>query len=103
MGAVRMDRVGSYRVDRGYRMVNNISTKLIALVIFMAILICGFGGYAIYSLAEVEEKVDHIANIETPISQGVARVVEYQLQQELALHVTISISGQGRESRRNLS
>ncbi len=93
-----MDRVGSYRVDRGYRMVNNISTKLIALVIFMAILICGFGGYAIYSLAEVEEKVDHIANIETPISQGVARVVEYQLQQELALHVTISISGQGRSS-----
>ena len=79
-------------------MVSNISTKLIALVFFMAILIFGFGGYAIYSLAEVEKKVDHIANIETPISQGVARVVEYQLQQELALHVTISISGQGRAS-----
>lgn len=77
-------------------MLSNISTKLIALVVFMALLIFGFGGYAVTSLIQVADKVDHIANIETPISQRAAQVVEHQLQQELALHVAISISSQGR-------
>jgi methyl-accepting chemotaxis protein len=77
-------------------MLSNISTKLIALVVFMTAALFAFAGYTVLSLAQVAKQVDHIAATETPISQSAFKVVEAQLQQELALHVAISVSGQGR-------
>lgn len=77
-------------------MLSNISTKLIALVVFMTAALFAFAGYTIVSLSKVAKQVDHIASTETPITQSAYRVVEAQLQQELALHVAISVSGQGR-------
>ncbi|SDF63893.1 methyl-accepting chemotaxis protein [Thalassobaculum litoreum] len=77
-------------------MLSNISTKLIALVVFMTAALFAFAGYTVLSLSQVAKQVDHIATTETPISQSAFKVVEAQLQQELALHVAISVSGQGR-------
>lgn len=77
-------------------MLSNISTKLIALVVFMTAALFAFAGYTVVSLSQVAKQVDHIAATETPISQSAFKVVEAQLQQELALHVAISVSGQGR-------
>ncbi|MEQ8584562.1 MAG: methyl-accepting chemotaxis protein [Thalassobaculaceae bacterium] len=77
-------------------MLSNISTKLIALVVFMTAALFAFAGYTIVSLSKVAKQVDQIAAIETPITQSAYRVVEAQLQQELALHVAIAVSGQGR-------
>lgn len=77
-------------------MLSNISTKLIALVVFMTVALFAFAGYTIVSLSKVAKQVDHIASTETPITQSAYRVVEAQLQQELALHVAIAVSGQGR-------
>lgn len=77
-------------------MLSNISTKLIALVVFMTAALFALAGYTILSLAQVAKQVDHIASIETPIAQSAYRVVEAQLKQELALHVAIAVSGQGR-------
>ena len=76
-------------------MLSNISTKLIALVVFMTAALFAFAGYTVVSLSQVAKQVDHIAATETPISQSAFKVVEAQLQQELALHVAISVSGQG--------
>lgn len=77
-------------------MLSNISTKLIALVVFMTAALFAFAGYTIFSLSKVAKQVDQIASTETPIAQSAYRVVEAQLQQELALHVAIAVSGQGR-------
>ncbi|WPZ33856.1 methyl-accepting chemotaxis protein [Thalassobaculum sp. OXR-137] len=77
-------------------MLSNISTKLIALVVFMTAALFAFAGYTILSLSMVAKQVDHIASTETPIAQSASKVVEAQLQQELALHVAIAVSGQGR-------
>ncbi|MDF1790336.1 MAG: methyl-accepting chemotaxis protein [Thalassobaculaceae bacterium] len=77
-------------------MLSNISTKLIALVVFMTVALFAFAGYTILSLSQVSRQVDQIASTETPIAQSAYRVVEAQLQQELALHVAIAVSGQGR-------
>lgn len=77
-------------------MLSNISTKLIALVVFMTAALFAFAGYTVLSLSKVATQVDHIAAIETPIGQSAYKVVEAQLQQELALHVAIAVSGQGR-------
>lgn len=77
-------------------MLSNISTKLIALVVFMTVALFAFAGYTVVSLSAVSKQVDHIAQIETPIAQSAAQVVKSQLEQELALHVAIAVSGQGR-------
>lgn len=77
-------------------MLSNISTKLIALVVFMTAALFAFAAYTVFSLAKVAKQVDHIASIETPIAASAFKVAEAQLQQELALHVAISVSGQGR-------
>lgn len=77
-------------------MLSNISTKLIALVVFMTLALFAFAGYTIVSLSQVAKQVDQIAAIETPITQSAFKVVEAQLRQELALHVAIAVSGQGR-------
>lgn len=77
-------------------MLSNISTKLIALVVFMTAALFAFAGYTVVSLSKVAKQVDHIAATETPIAQSAFTVVEAQLQQELALHIAIAVSGQGR-------
>ena len=77
-------------------MFKNMSAKLLALVVFMAAALCAFAGYAVYSVATVGKQVAQITSVETPISQITAKIVEYQLQQELALHVSISVSSRGR-------
>jgi methyl-accepting chemotaxis protein len=74
----------------------NLSTKLLALVVFMVAALCGFAGYAVYSMVAVGKQVDHITAVESPISHLVAATVQHQLQQEMALHISISIAGQGR-------
>jgi methyl-accepting chemotaxis protein len=79
-------------------MLRNVSTKLMALVVFMAIALCAFASYAIYTMETVAYQIDRIIRVEAPISQSAARMIQYQLQQELALQVAISVASQGRNA-----
>lgn len=74
----------------------NMSTKLMALVIFMATALCAFAGFAIWTMTAVKGQVDQITVTDTPIATLVGSVVEAQLEQEMSLHIAISIAGQGR-------
>ena len=74
----------------------NMSTKLMALVVFMAAALCAFAGFAIWSMTEVKTQVDQITVADAPIATLVGTVVEAQLEQEMSLHITISVAAQGR-------
>lgn len=74
----------------------NMSTKLMALVVFMATALCAFAGFAIWTMVAVKGQVDQITVTDTPISALVSSVVENQLNQEMSLHIAISIAAQGR-------
>lgn len=73
----------------------NLSTKLVALVLFMAAALSGFAAYAILTMATIGKQVEHIAHIETPIAQLVASSIEHQLLQEIEVHVAIANAGMG--------
>lgn len=73
----------------------NLSTKLVALVLFMAAALSGFATYAIVTMATIGKQIEHIAEIETPISQLVASSIEHQLLQEVEVHVAISNAAMG--------
>ena len=74
----------------------NMSTKLMALVIFMATALCAFAGFSIWTMNAVKGQVDQIILTDTPVSVLVGSIVESQLEQEMALHIAISIAAQGR-------
>lgn len=74
----------------------NMSTKLTALVLFMAAALCGFAGFAIWTMSEVKSQVEQITATDTPILTLVGSAVESQLQQEMALHIALSVAAQGR-------
>jgi len=80
----------------------NLSTKLTALVLFMAAALCGFAGFAIWTMSAVKSQVDQITETDTPIATMIGDAVELQLQQEMALHIAISIAGQGRGDQADL-
>ncbi|MEQ8399111.1 methyl-accepting chemotaxis protein [Thalassobaculum sp.] len=79
----------------------NLSTKLLALVVFMAAALSSFAGYAIFTMATIGKQIEHIAEVETPISQLVASSIEHQLLQEMEIHITLSNVGQGRGAKTN--
>ena len=70
----------------------NMSTKLMALVIFMATALCAFAGFSIWTMNAVKGQVDQIILTDTPVSVLVGSIVESQLEQEMALHIAISIA-----------
>ncbi|WP_420404471.1 methyl-accepting chemotaxis protein [Nisaea sp.] len=74
----------------------NLSTKLTALVLFMAAALCGFAGFAIWTMSDVKSQVEQITETDTPIAMLVGSAVELQLQQEMAIHIAISVAAQGR-------
>ncbi|UUX50689.1 methyl-accepting chemotaxis protein [Nisaea acidiphila] len=74
----------------------NMSTKLTALVLFMAAALCGFAGFAIWTMSDVKSQVEQITSTDTPIATLVGSAVESQLQQEMALHIALSVAAQGR-------
>ena len=74
----------------------NLSTQILALVIFMALVLCGVTAYSIYSLATVGRQVDHITSSDMPLLKGISTAVKYQLEQELHVHIALSDAAQGR-------
>ncbi|MBI1187426.1 MAG: HAMP domain-containing protein, partial [Alphaproteobacteria bacterium] len=77
----------------------NLSTKIVALVIFMAAALSGFASYAIYTMATIGKQIEHIASFETPISELVASAVEHQLLQEIAVYGALASAGQGQSAK----
>ncbi|EDP61469.1 methyl-accepting chemotaxis sensory transducer [alpha proteobacterium BAL199] len=67
----------------------------------MAAALSSFAGYAIFTMATIGKQVEHIAEIETPISQLVSSAIEHQLLQEMEIHITLSNVGQGRGAKTN--
>ena len=77
-------------------MFRNLSIRLIVLVIFMSLALAGFAGYTIWSMHSIGQQVSRITTVEAPISKNVHAVVTKQLQQVMALHISISVASQGR-------
>ena len=75
----------------------NLSTKLLALVVFLASALCGFAGYAIYSISMIGKQVEHITLVETPIAQLVSTAVEHRLEQEIVILGTLAQAALGRD------
>lgn len=74
----------------------NLSTKILALVVFMALVLCGVTGYSIYSLAAVGKQVEHITSSDLPLVKGISAAIKYQLEQEMHVHIALSDAAQGR-------
>jgi len=74
----------------------NLSTKILTLVIFMALVLSSVAGYSIYSLAEVGKQVDHITSSDMPLVKGISTAIKYQLEQEMHVHIALSDAAQGR-------
>lgn len=74
----------------------NLSTKILALVLFLAAVLCGVAGYAIYAMTEIAKQAEHLTTVDAPLAQGISVASRYQTEQEMQIHMALSDAAQGR-------
>lgn len=73
----------------------NLSAKILALVIFLAVVLCGVAGYALYSMSRIAREAEHLTRVDTPLVQGISIAYKHQTEQAIQVHLALSEAAQG--------
>lgn len=73
----------------------NLSAKILALVAFLAAVLCGVAGYALYSMSQIAREAEHLTKVDTPLVQGISVAYKHQTEQAMQVHMALSEAAQG--------